>query len=115
MLIQSGIVDLISKNKNKFMQLPPHSMFNDYQIMFGLKSNIKFKSWSPVFENEVQLSQSELENKTRTMNLDAQVLRDLLELYPETAKNLKLRALEKRSIFVYYKNKADMRRKKLNG
>lgn len=30
----------------------------------------------------------------------------MLELYPETCQNLKLRALEKRSIFVYYKNKA---------
>ena len=30
---------------------------------------------------------------------------DLLELYPDTKENLKLRALEKRSIFMYYKNK----------
>jgi len=31
-------------------------------------------------------------------------------LYPETAQNLKLRALEKRSIFMYYKNKVNKRK-----
>ena len=46
------------------------------------------------------------ENNTKTMNLDADTFKDLLELYPETETNLKLRALEKRSIFMYYKNKA---------
>ena len=112
-LIQSGMVDLYSKKSHKFMQLPPHSMFNDYQIMFGLKSNINFKSWSPTFVNDQQISQPEF--KTRTMNLDAEIFKDLLELYPETAKNLKLRALEKRSIFIYYKNKADTQRSKDKG
>ena len=40
-----------------------------------------------------------------TMNLDAEKFEELLELYPQTQENLKLRALEKRSIFMYYKNK----------
>lgn len=39
------------------------------------------------------------------MNLNGDKFQDLLELYHETAENLKLRALEKRSIFMYYKNK----------
>ena len=39
------------------------------------------------------------------MNLDGEKFEELLDLYPETAKNLTLRALEKRSIFMYYKNK----------
>ena len=43
------------------------------------------------------------------MNLAAEKFEELLELYGETAKNLKLRALEKRSIFMYYKNKTMMR------
>ncbi len=43
------------------------------------------------------------------MNLDADKFQELLELYPETAENLKLRALEKRSIFMYYKRKAGLR------
>lgn len=40
-----------------------------------------------------------------TMNLDAEKFEELVELYPQTQENLKLRALEKRSIFMYYKNK----------
>jgi len=43
------------------------------------------------------------------MNLNGKKFQELLELYPETAKNLKLRALEKRSIFMYYKEKATQR------
>ena len=39
------------------------------------------------------------------MNLAGDKFLDLLELYPDTKENLKLRALEKRSIFMYYKNK----------
>jgi len=47
------------------------------------------------------------------MNLDGEKFNELLELYEETAKNLKLRALEKRSIFMYYKNKVSLRSKQL--
>lgn len=43
------------------------------------------------------------------MNLDGEKFVELLDLYPQTAMNLKLRALEKRSIFMYYKNKACVR------
>ena len=43
------------------------------------------------------------------MNLDGEKFSELLELYPDTAENLKLRALEKRSIFMYYKEKVTMR------
>lgn len=44
-----------------------------------------------------------------TMNLEGGKFQELIELYPETAENLKLRALEKRSIFMYYKNKSDQK------
>lgn len=43
------------------------------------------------------------------MNLAGDKFLDLLELYPDTKENLKLRALEKRSIFMYYKNKVQSR------
>ena len=49
------------------------------------------------------------------MNYEDEKFLDLMELYPETAKNLKLRALEKRSIFIYYKNKVENRRAKKLG
>ena len=45
------------------------------------------------------------------MNLEGEKFQELLELYPETAQNLKLRALEKRSIYMYYKNKVSADKK----
>ena len=54
-----------------------------------------------MYENERQMNSTEFQ--TRTMNLDGEKFQDLLELYPETAENLKLRSLEKRSIVMYYK------------
>ena len=72
-------------------------------MLFGLRSNINYKSESVSFVNEKQYNQAD--NQTRTMNLAGDKFRELTELYPETCTNLKLRSLEKRSIFVYYKNK----------
>ena len=45
------------------------------------------------------------------MNLDKDKFEELLELYPQTKENLRLRALEKRSIFMYYKNKVEEKAK----
>ena len=110
MLIEQGAVDLLLRDGTKFMQLPELSVFNDYQLLFGLKSNIVFRSFTPTYVSEKQMDDPM--NKTRTMNLNADTFQELLELYPETAQNLKLRALEKRSIFMYYKHKVDSRRRR---
>ena len=72
-------------------------------MLFGLRSNINYKSESVSYVNEKQYNKAD--NQTRTMNLAGGTFRELLSLYPETATNLKLRSLEKRSIFMYYKNK----------
>ena len=53
-LILSGMVDMFNYHNTKFMQLPPDCLFNDYQILFGLKSNITFKSYAPPFLTEKQ-------------------------------------------------------------
>ena len=91
----------------KFMILPAHSIFNDYLLMFGLKSNITFQATKPILNKNSDANASE--NLTRTMNLDCDTFQNLLELYPETAENLKLKSLEKRSIYMYYKSKAQRR------
>ena len=42
-LIQSGQVDMYTMDGasgTRFMVLPAHSIFNDYQLLFNLKSNI---------------------------------------------------------------------------
>ena len=102
------MVEMFDKYGQKFMQLPKNSIFNDYQLLFNLRSNIEFKSFMPYYENEEQMRSAE--NLTRTMNLPGDIFQNLLELYPETAKNLRLRALEKRSIYMYYKSKVGLRR-----
>ncbi len=99
---------MFTKQGTKFMELPPDSIFNDYQLLFNIKSNITFKSWTPMYINEKQMHSDE--NRTRTMNLDGEKFQELLELYPETCENLKLRALEKRSIFMYYKDKVQRKK-----
>ena len=47
MLITSGQVDMMNRDQKRFMALPAHSIFNDYQLLFNLKSNIQFKSHKP--------------------------------------------------------------------
>lgn len=98
---------MFSKSGNKFMVMPVDSVFNDYNLLFKLKSNIQYKSFSPPYSNEEEMQSDE--SKTMTMNLEGDKFHELVALYPETAENLKLRALEKRSIFMYYKNKADQK------
>jgi len=51
-LILTGCVELYSKNQNKFMILPVDSIFNDYNLLFNLKSNIEYKSFSPEYVSE---------------------------------------------------------------
>jgi hypothetical protein len=46
---------MLNKDGQKFMQLPCDSMFNEYVLLFKLKSNIKFKAFSPTFSNEDQM------------------------------------------------------------
>ena len=107
MLIEKGSVDLLTRDGTKFMEMPELSLFNDYQLLFNLKSNIAYRSFTPIYVSDEQMKLPE--NKTRTMNIHAENFQDLLELYPDTAENLKLRALEKRSIFMYYKHKIQSR------
>lgn len=46
---------MFGKSSNKFMILPIDSVFNDYNLLFNLKSNIQYKSYSPEYINEAAL------------------------------------------------------------
>jgi len=49
------------------------------------------------------------------MNCDKDVFNDLMELYPETAENIKIRSLEKREVIMYYLQKVrHLQLKRLN-
>lgn len=67
--ITEGTVDLYCTSGQKFMSLPVESIFNDYQLIFKTKSNISYKSYSPIYENEKQFREG---NMTRTMNLEGE-------------------------------------------
>lgn len=83
-LIIEGFVDMMTKDGTKFMLLPSGSIFNDYSLLFNLKSNIQFKSHSPKSDNiRGELSSDRI--NTVTMNLDADKFKEILELYPKTA------------------------------
>lgn len=43
------------------------------------------------------------------MNCQSDVFEELMELYPDTADNIKIRSLEKREVFTYYLQKARYR------
>lgn len=38
------------------MQLPQDSIFNDYTVLFNVKSNIKYKTYSPTYTNEKEFN-----------------------------------------------------------
>ena len=59
-MIVTGCVELFSKDQNKFMTLPVDSLFNDYNLLFGLKSNIEYKSFSPEYVDEAQMQSDDM-------------------------------------------------------
>jgi len=58
-LITSGLVEMFDKDDKKFMQLPPDAIFNDYTLLFNLKSNIQYKAYTPAFISEKQMKSQE--------------------------------------------------------
>ena len=55
--LTDGQVDLYTKqgiDGQKFMQLPVDSIFNDYQSIFKLKSNIDYRAYTTPYENEAK-------------------------------------------------------------
>ena len=107
-------VEMFTKGGNKFLVLPQGSIFNDYQVLFDLKSNIAYNAWQPDSINNDSKMKLNEHYHTKTMNIDCDKFNDLCELYRETAENLKLRALEKRSIYMYYKRKTELRNREIS-
>ena len=58
-----------------FLQLPQYSFFGDYQIIYELKSICNFRTG---------------DGPCVFMCVRKKVMRDLMELFPNTAKNLKI-------------------------
>ena len=86
--------------------MPPFMLINtgksvgDYQILFDLKPLFDFKTYSSEEEQEMkQTSDADISDYI-TMVLSKDVFKDLCDLYPETEKTLKWRALDRRHYFL---------------
>ena len=107
-LVTGGCANMISKEGTLFMILPKYGVYGDYVAAFGLKSLAGLKG-PPNHDKKLD---PKVENFTcLTMNCDKEVFQDLLELYEDTAENIKIRALEKREVIMYYLHKARMNSK----
>jgi hypothetical protein len=106
-----GVCDKLGRGPH--LILPKGSFFGDYQIFFDLKSAYTFKTlWPNDYskylpqddssgdDDEVKPSDKVDENNTFCMCVKKNFLLELCELYPETAINLKFRALERRHFYI---------------
>lgn len=82
--------------------MPKFSYFGDYQILFNLKSNIIFKTLAQ-YPDE---SKQNLEPLPEIifMCVGRIKLDELCQLFPQTAENIRRKALERRLRFIQQKN-----------
>ena len=95
-----------SKPYRPFLLLPRHTVYGDYQILFDLYPNCDFRTYvpDPKFPEErsayahLQLPDEDLEPEGEyvLMQVEASILKNLCELYPETSDNLRYRSLDRR-------------------
>ena len=93
-----------TKRLPPFMVLPKYRIYGDYQILHDLFPNFDFATYMyDQRDNEVneRIAREDINVETYVvMCLDAEKLEDLCELYPMTAKSLKIRALDRREFFL---------------
>lgn len=107
--IRQGLVEVFNNENDEkdketpILYLPKYSYFGDYQILYELKSNLVFKT--------VASSQDDKKNGTTEktpevifMCIKQEDLLNLCALFPQTAENIKKRALERRHRFMIQKN-----------
>ena len=120
MFIMQGVFALTNKVKinpttyhRPFMLLARNSIFGDYQILFDLYINFDFRTYVTIPAEEalieglvqqkiVQEEDIEEVGEYVTMVLEADKLKELCELYPETESNLKWRSLDRRNYYLTY-------------
>lgn len=84
------------------LYLPKYSYFGDYQILFNLKSNIVFKTLNNI-PSEKDVNSGFQDNNLPDiifMCVEKNMLNKLCDLFPQTAENIKRRALERRKRFM---------------
>lgn len=74
-----------------FLQLPQHSFFGEYQILFDLRSNFWVKVGGKV---EGDLA------RTMFLAIDRETVMRLTELYPKSKLMIQKRGLQRRAVFL---------------
>lgn len=111
--IRQGIVEVFNnprdeeedKKDKTLLYLPKYSYFGDYQILFSLKSNLIFKTLSKANAKSKSNHHAidEMEDFV-FMCVKRDCLFELCDLFPQTAENIRRRAMERRSRFMKVKN-----------
>lgn len=107
--IRQGIVEVFNSDGDEIhkgkpiLYLPKFSYFGDYQILCKLKSNLQFKTLGEVAEDKRKGLNFEQLPETFFMCVSKKNLNYLCELFPQTAKNLRSKALERRHRFMLQK------------
>ena len=107
--IRQGLVEVFNNENDEhtkekpILYLPKFSYFGDYQILFNLKSNIVFRTLAHTPDDKKGLN-SEPMPDIIFMCIDKNLLLEFCELFPQTAQNIKRRALERRKRFMKQKN-----------
>jgi len=108
--IRQGLVEVYNNENDEIYKdkpiffLPHNTYFGDYQILYGLKSNIVFKTLGQD-PNDVQKSGTESMPDIIFMCISKEALLDLCELFPYTAENIKRNSLKRRQRFMNEKCK----------
>lgn len=107
--IRQGIVQVFNHESDEvspgktILYLPKFAYFGDFQILYKLKSNLRY----------VTLSREAARKKSHAIDHIPEVyfmcvsrdkLTDLCNLFPQTAENLKRKSLERRKRFIQQKN-----------
>ena len=96
-MITKGSAQMVSNEDSLFMILPEQAVFGDFNIAFNTKSLVTLRGSPLAIDNKSKPVSREQQKVTcNTMNCEKDVFIDLMELYPETAENIKIRSLEKR-------------------
>ena len=104
---------MMSKEGFFFMIMPSGGVFGDFNVSFDTKTLLSLRG-APIQKWQKHSIDKEIFT-CRTMNCPKEVFQDLMELYEETAENIKIRSLEKREVFMYYLQKERHRQMKRLG
>lgn len=99
-MVTEGAAHMVSKEEFFFMALPTNGVFGDFNVAFEARSMCSLRG-PPVPDSVIVPPNAEIFT-CRTMQCDAEIFTELMELYPDTAENIKIRALEKREVLMYY-------------